>query len=88
MSKIHCIPHETGINFLYDGVHYVYNTDGFWHVEDKGGLQSLDERDVPLIVCELAEHSIGITGDKPPGYGNRGVLPLHSNPLETRRSSS
>ena len=88
MSKVHCIPHETGISFLYDGVYYVYNADGFWHIDEEGGVQSLDESDVPLIVSELAGHSIGITGDRPPRYGNRGVLPLHSNRLETRKSSS
>ena len=87
MSKIKCVPHETGISFTYDEVQYVYTADGFFHVGE-GGLQSLDESDVPLIISELAEHSIGITGDRPSRYGNRGVLPLHSNRLETRKSSS
>ena len=88
MSKVHCVPHETGISFTYDGVYYVYNAEGFWHFGEEGGLQPLDESDVPLLVSELAEHSIGITGDRPSRYGNRGVLPLHSNRLETRKSSS
>ena len=56
MSKVHCVPHETGISFTYDGVYYVYNAEGFWHLDGEGGLQSLDESDVPLIVCELTEH--------------------------------
>ena len=55
MSKIHCVPHETGISFTYDGVQYVYTAEGFFHVGE-GGLQSLDERDVPLLVSELAGH--------------------------------
>ena len=88
MSKVHCIPHEMGISFTYDGVYYVYNAEGFWKPDGEGGVQALDESDVPLIVSELVEHSIGITGDRPPRYGNRGVLPLHSNRLETRKSSS
>ncbi len=87
MSKIHCVPHETGITFTYDGVQYVYTAAGFWHVGEEG-VQALDESDVPLIISELAGHSIGITGERPPRYGNRGVLPLHSNRLETRKSSS
>ena len=87
MSKVHCVPHETGISFTYDGVQYVYNAEGFWHVGE-GGVQALEESDVPILVSEMAEHSIGITGDRPPRYGNRGVLPLHSNRLETRKSSS
>ena len=55
MSKVHCVPHETGITFTYDGVQYVYTADGFFHVGE-GGLQSLDESDVPLLVSELAGH--------------------------------
>ncbi len=35
MSKVHCVPHETGISFTYDGVQYVYNADGFWHVGEE-----------------------------------------------------
>ena len=70
MSKIHCVPHETGISFTYNGVQYVYNADGFWYVGEEG-VQSLEESDVPLIVSELAEHSIGITGDRPPRYGKK-----------------
>ena len=87
MSKIKCVSHEMGISFTYDGVQYVYTADGFFHVGE-GGVQALDEGDVPLLVSELAEHSIGITGDRPPRYGNRGVLPLHSSRLEMRKSSS
>ena len=87
MSKVHCIPHETGISFTYDGVQYVYNADGFWHFGEEGGLQSLDESDVPLIVSELAEHSIGITGDRPratalknpPPTVGRGPVPRHAS---------
>ena len=71
MSKIHCVPHETGISFLYDGVQSVYNADGFWKPVGEEGVQSLEESDVPLIVSELAEHSIGITGDRPPRYGKK-----------------
>ena len=56
MSKIHCVPHEMGISFTYDEVQYVYNADGFWHVGEEGGVQSLEESDVPLIVSELAGH--------------------------------
>ena len=67
MNKIHCVPHETGISFTYDGVQYVYNADGFWYVGE-GGVQALEESDVPLVVCELVEYSIGITGDRPPRY--------------------
>ena len=55
MSKVHCVPHETGISFTYDGVQYVYNAEGFFHVGE-GGLRPLDESDVPLIISELAGH--------------------------------
>ena len=71
MSKIKCVPHEMGISFTYNGVQYVYNADGFWHIDEEGGVQSLDESEVPLVVSELAEHSIGITGDRPPRYGKK-----------------
>ena len=68
MSQVHCVPHETGITFTYDGVQYVYTAEGFFHVGEEG-LQSLDESDVPLLVSELVEYSIGIAGDRPPRYG-------------------
>ena len=55
MNKIHCEPHQTGINFTYDGVRYTYDAHGFWLVSEEG-VQSLDEPDVPLIISELAEH--------------------------------
>ena len=55
MSKIKCVPHETGISFTYDGVQSVYTADGFFHVGE-GGLRPLEESDVPLLVSELAEH--------------------------------
>ena len=70
MSKIHCVPHETGISCTYDGVQSVYNADGFWYVGEEG-VQSLEESDVPLLGSELAGHSIGITGDRPPRYGKK-----------------
>ena len=68
MSKISCEPHQMGISFTYDGVRYVYNAEGF-RLVGEAGVQSVEESDVPLIVCELSEHSIGITGDRPPRYG-------------------
>ena len=56
-----------GISFTYDGVRYAYNADDFWLVGE-AGVQSVAESDFPFIVSELAEHSIGITGDRPPRY--------------------
>ena len=69
MGKLHCVPHETGISFTYDRVQYVYNARGFWHAGEEGTVTSLEESDVPFIISELAEHSIGITGARPPRSG-------------------
>ena len=66
MSKIRCVPHETGISFTYDGVQYVYNADGFWYVGEEG-VQSLEESDVPLLVSELGL----VIGSQSSGSGGR-----------------
>lgn len=52
-----------------DRVQYVYNARGFWHAGEEGTVTSLEESDVPFIISELAEHSIGITGARPPRSG-------------------
>ena len=66
MSKIRCVPHETGISFTYDGVQYVYTAEGFWHVGEEG-VQALDESDVPLLVSELGL----VIGSQSSGSGGR-----------------